>query len=141
MNPFRTFALALFGAMLLAAPSSAQESDHLACLKVKDPGGTSTDPIPVTLTEIIDDTLADCVVKKAKLVSLCVRVANTAANGGNDPRAAQSAAEAYGCYKVKCGEGKPDGSISVDDALGNRLVTRTKLLSLCVPVEVPIAVP
>lgn len=75
--------------------------------------------------------------KKAKLTSLCVRVAKDA---GDDPRAGQSAAEAYGCYKVKCAD-QPDGSLGVDDQFGTRVVSRGKLLTLCAPAELPPVIP
>lgn len=95
-------------------------------------------PVPVAISEIIDDDFSDCVIKKVKMTTLCVRVIK---NGGDDPRAGQSAAEACGCYKVKC-EGVSDGSVSVDDQFATRSVQRKgPLKTLCTPVELPIAVP
>src|SRR5262245_20575390 len=125
----------LSGMLGLAGPAAAQQTDHLACVSVKDPGVES--PIPVAISDILEDEFSDCVIKKVRMSTLCVRVAKDA---GDDPRAGQSAAEAYGCYKVKC-EGVTDGSISVDDQFGTRRVLRRKLTTLCTPVELPIAVP
>jgi hypothetical protein len=132
-------AAAVLAAAVFAAPSAAQEADHLACIKVKDLGTMPPDaPIPVAISDILGDAFGECAIKKAKMVSLCTPVVNTAVNGGNDPRAGASAADAYGCYKVKCKVGKPDGTAAADDAVaGNRLVGGTKLLTLCVPVDLP----
>ena len=125
--------LALLSLLGLADPAAAQESDHLACVAVKDPGA-SDEPLPVAISEIIDDEFSDCVIKKARMSTLCVRVAK---NGGNDPLAGEAAAEAYACYKIKCGEGASDGSISVEDQFDSRLVERKGLRTLCTPVDLP----
>lgn len=135
----RTLAIAFFALLSLlgrADATFAQQTDHLACVAVKDPGVEG--PVPVAISEVIDDTFSDCVVKKVRLTSLCVRVAK---DDDDDPIAGQSAAEAYGCYKIKC-EGKADGSVSVTDQFGTRLVERRGgIRTLCTPVELPPAIP
>jgi hypothetical protein len=126
-------------ALLLAVPLPAAggaETDHLACMKVKDVPQTEG-PVPFMTSEVISDSLADCRIKKVKLASLCVRVVKDA---GDDPRGGQAAAEAYGCYKVKCAD-NPDGSLGIDDQFGNRSVLRGKLLTLCTPVELAPDIP
>ena len=129
--------LALLAAAALSAPAAAQQTDHLACIKVKDPNPVAG-PVPVTISELISDSVSDCVIKKVRMTSLCVRVAK---DGGDDPHAGQAAAEAYGCYKVKCGTGKADGSLGTDDQFGVRTVVRKGLLTLCTPVELPPVIP
>lgn len=136
MNPaFFVLVLALLSLLGSADAALAQQSDHLACLSVSDPGVEG--PLPVAISEVIDDEFSDCVIKKARLTSLCVRVAK---DGGDDPRAGLSAAEAYGCYQIKC-EGSADGSVFIDDQFGGRSVIRKALRTLCTPVEVSGAVP
>jgi hypothetical protein len=139
MRCFRFFSLPAFALLLVAglsARAGVPETDHLACLKVQDTPPVDGS-IPVAISDILEDSFTECRVKKAKLVSLCIRVAK---DDDDDPRAGQSAAEGYGCYKVKCAE-KPDGSVNVDDQFGSRLVTRKALLTLCTPVEMPPVVP
>jgi hypothetical protein len=139
MLPVRFLSPAAFALLLVAAlPARAgvPQTDHLACLKVQD-SFLGEGPVPVTLSDILEDSFSECRVKKVKLVSLCIRVAK---NDDDDPRADQSAAEGYACYKVKCAE-KPDGSIGVDDQFGTRLATRKALLTLCAPAELSGAVP
>jgi len=138
MPSFRSLSLvpvALLAAVPLPAAGGA-ETDHLACLKVQDLAPMDG-PVPFMISSILSDSLSDCRIKKVKMTSLCVRVAKDA---GDDPRAGQSAAEAYGCYKVKCAE-KPDGAVSADDHFGVRHVRRGKLLTLCTPVELPSDLP
>ena len=55
---------------------------------------------------------------------------------GDDPRGGVAAADAYGCYKVKCA-GTADGSINVNDQFATRLVARQKLTTICTPVDLP----
>lgn len=135
----RTLAIAFFALLSLlgrADAAFAQQTDHLACVAVKDPGAEG--PAPVAISEVIGDAFSDCVVKTVRLTSLCVRVAK---DGGDDPIAGQSAAEAYGCYKIKC-DGAADGSVGVTDQFGNRLVeVRGGIRTLCTPVELPPAIP
>jgi hypothetical protein len=135
--PFALPALALLAAVALSAPASAQQTDHLACMKVQHKP-TTPDAVPVAISDIIEDSFSECVVKKVKMASLCIRVAK---DGADDPIAGQSAAEAYTCYKVKCGTGKPDGSLSVEDQFGSHFVTRKSLLTLCAPADTPVALP
>jgi hypothetical protein len=136
----RTLAISVFSLLALlgfTAAASAQQTDHLACVSVKDTPPVDGS-IPVTISEVIDDTFTDCVIKKVRLTSLCVRVAK---DGADDPIAGQSAAEAYGCYKVKC-DGAADGSVGVADPFGSRLVERRGgIRTLCTPVELPPAIP
>jgi len=138
MPSFRSLSLvpvALLAAVPLPAAGGA-ETDHLACLKVQDLAPMDG-PVPFMISSILSDSLSDCRIKKVKMTSLCVRVAKDA---GDDPRAGQSAAEAYGCYKVKCAD-QPDGSLGVDDQFGTRVVSRGKLLTLCAPAELPPVIP
>jgi hypothetical protein len=130
------FVFALLSLLGAADAAFAQQTDHLACIAVKDPGAEGA--VPVAISEVIDDTFSDCVVKKVRLTSLCVRVAK---DGADDPIAGQSAAEAYGCYKIKCGEGKADGSIFIEDQFASRSVERKTLRTLCTPVELSGGIP
>lgn len=125
----------LSGFVALAGPAAAQESDHLACMKVKDPGAEG--PLPVAISDVLEDEFSDCVIKQVRLTSLCVRVAK---DGADDPIAGQAAAEAYGCYKLKC-VGSADGSLSLTDQFATRSVERQKLTMICTPVDLPVAVP
>src|SRR5262245_34996721 len=115
----------------LAGQAIAQQSDHLACMKVKDTGAEG--PLPIAISNVLEDAFSDCVIKKVRLASLCVPIAK---NGGDDPRAGASAADGYGCYKVKC-EGTADGSVNVNDQFATRLVLRQKLTTICTPVDLP----
>lgn len=136
-RPFALVCLALLS-LLVWASSAAAETDHLACIQVKDNKfGVPSDPQFITISDIVGDSVSNCVVKKVKLTSLCIRVEK---DGGDDPRGGQGAAEAYGCYKVKC-DGDIDGTLNVDDQFGNRNVERKKLRTICTPVDVPPAIP
>jgi hypothetical protein len=138
LRPIAAAALAILAAVLPAGWAAAQEADHLACVKVKDDKNAVPDgPVPVAISDIYGDAFSECEVKKVKMVSLCFKVVNTAANGGNDPRAGESAADAYACYKVRCKTGQPDGSINANDNFATRFVTSQKLLTFCAPVDLP----
>jgi hypothetical protein len=130
-------ALLAIPALVAAERAGAQEADHLACVKVKDIRGLPAGATPVGITEFYGDPVSECEVKKAKMVSLCFKSVNTEANGGNDPRAGESAAEAYGCYKVRCRVGKQDGSVNANDHFGAGFVNVKKLLTICTPVDLP----
>lgn len=125
--------LAILWTLGFAGTAAAQETDHLACVSVKDNKDAVPDgPVPVAISDILDDEFSDCVVKKIKMSTLSVRIAK---DGGDDPIAGQAAAEAYGCYKIKCGDGASDGSLNVEDQFATRVVQRKKLRTICTPVE------
>ena len=128
---FALAALALSGMLGLSGPAAAQQADHLACMKVKD--SATAGPIHVAISDVLEDEFSDCEVKKVRLTSLCVPIVKDA---GDDPRGGLSAADAYGCYKVKC-EGAADGLISVNDQFATRPVIRQKLTTICTPVDLP----
>src|SRR5262245_9336789 len=115
----------------LAGEAMAQQADHLACMKVKDSGADG--PVPIAISDVLEDEFSDCVISSVRLVSLCVPIAK---NGGDDPRAGAAAADAYGCYKVKC-DGTADGSVNVNDQFATRSVIRQKLTTICTPVDLP----
>lgn len=121
----------LSGFVALAGPAAAQESDHLACMKVKDPGAEG--PLPVAISNVLEDAFSDCVIKQVRLTSLCFPIIK---DNGDDGRGGVVAADAYGCYKVKC-DGTANGSLSVNDQFATRLVERQKLTTICTPVQLP----
>jgi hypothetical protein len=130
-------ALLSIAALVAAGRAGAQEADYLACVKVTDVRGLPAGATPVGISEFYGDSVSECEVKKAKMVSLCFKSVNSEANGGNDPRAGEAAADGYGCYKVRCRVGKHDGSVNANDNFGAGFVNVKKLLTLCTPVDLP----
>lgn len=126
------FVLSLLVSALVLAGAAAAESDHLACISVKDnKDAVPSDSVPVDLSNVVEDALGDCEVK-VKLTSVCVPVEK---DGGDDPRGGTIAAAGYACYKIKCRDGQTDGSLNVDDQFASRLVTRKKLVQICAPID------
>ena len=130
-------ALVAIAALVAAERAGAQEADYLACVKVADVRGLPAGATAVDVSEFYGDSVSECEVKKATMVSLCFKSVNTEANGGNDPRAGEAAADAYGCYKVRCRVGKHDGNVNADDNFGVGHVTVKKILTICTPVDLP----
>jgi len=128
--------------LFVLAGAAAAESDHLACVSVKDntqaiKEAVPSGKIPVEISNVVEDSFADCEVK-VKLTSVCIRVEK---NNGDDDRGDQAGAEAYGCYKIKCREGQADGSMFIDDQFVARSVERKKLVQLCTPIELNSVIP
>src|SRR5687768_15846393 len=116
--------LALSSLLALPVAAAAQETDHLACIAVKDnPDAVPEGPLPVAISDVLEDEFSDCAIKKVRMSTLCIRVAK---DGGDDPLAGEASAEAYGCYKVKC-EGTSDGSLNLEDQFATRTVLRSGL--------------